>query len=486
MQPNSSGTVIRHGRDVLLGPHQLPGRFVIPEPLRGLVLFAHGSGSSRFSERNQYVARVLQEAGIGTLLFDLLTETEAQDRRLVFDIPFLAERLQQAATAVADYPQLADVPLGYFGASTGAAAALVAAARDPERLRAVVSRGGRPDLAGQFLPDVEAPTLLIVGGDDEQVIAMNQEAAAQMQCERRLVIVPGATHLFPEPGALEEVARLARDWFTEHLPPRVSSQREDREAGPANRAEPMLAAPAGDCAETDCSGALFRNRQDAGRQLAARLRDLHLHNPLVLAIPRGGVVVGATLARELGAELDVVLSRKLRAPFQPELAIGSIGEDGYVYLTAEADLVPGVTDDYLLQERDHQLAEIRRRRAMYSPSHHPVSIEGRTVIVTDDGIATGSTIVAALEVIRCQHPRSVIVAVPVAPPSRIEPMHQLCDQVICLHASESFSGIGQFYDDFKQVEDQEVLELLKRGSEHERRPHTFDSRRALRHNEVRS
>jgi predicted phosphoribosyltransferase len=325
----------------------------------------------------------------------------------------------------------------------------------------VVSRGGRPDLAGEFLPDVQAPTLLIVGGDDEPVIAMNQEAAAQMRCERKLVIVPGATHLFPEPGTLEEVARLARDWFFGHLSPQVSSSGQNpgtEQADPSDLID--------DCPALDEPGFVFRNREEAGRQLAARLRGLHLHDPLVLGIPRGGVAVGAALAGELGAELDVVLSRKLRAPFQPELAIGSIGEDGYLYLMAEADRIPGVTDDYLLEERDYQLAEIRRRRALFSPTRTPAPIEGRTVILTDDGIATGSTIIAALEVIRSQRPNSLIVAVPVAPPSRLEPIRQLCDQLICLYAPESFWGIGQFYGDFTQVEDEEVLDLLKRYGQH--------------------
>lgn len=451
MQAASHPPVARQELEVRLGPQQLPGFLTIPDPLHGLVLFAHGSGSSRFSERNQYVARVLQDAGIGTLLFDLLNDAEANDRRLVFDIPLLAERLQQTAAAVAARPELADVPLGYFGASTGAAAALVAAAREPQRVRAVVSRGGRPDLAGEFLPHVEAPTLLIVGGADEPVIAMNEDASAQMHCARKLVVVPGATHLFPEPGALEDVARLARDWFRTHLTaPAQSPARR-----PLHRElEPFPLSP-------DFTGALFRNRDDAGRQLAARLRQLHLRDPLVLAIPRGGVAVGATLARELKADLDVVLARKLRAPFQHELAIGAIGEDGYIYLTDEADRVPGVTDEYLLQEREHQLAEIRRRRALFSPMRPPAPITGRTVILTDDGIATGSTVIAALEVIRSQNPHSVIVAVPVAPPDRLAPIRTRCDQVVCLYTPEAFWGIGQFYADFTQVDDREVVEMLR-------------------------
>jgi dienelactone hydrolase len=187
----------------------------------GIVLFAHGSGSSRKSSRNRFVARQLQNAGLATLLFDLLTmDEEAVDERtrhLRFDIGLLARRLVGATDWVMRQQPTAAMNVGYFGASTGAAAALIAAAERPEPVRAVVSRGGRPDLAGDALPDVHAPTLLIVGGADYGVIELNQEAYDQLRCEKRLDIVPGATHLFEEPGTLEEVARLARDWFVGQL-----------------------------------------------------------------------------------------------------------------------------------------------------------------------------------------------------------------------------------------------------------------------------
>jgi pimeloyl-ACP methyl ester carboxylesterase len=194
----------------------LPGRLCLPAPPTGLVLFAHGSGSSRSSPRNAYVASVLHESWIGTLLFDLLTEQEATDRVNVFDVALLAERLLAAVRFVAGLEQTRHLPLGLFGASTGAAAALVAAAREP-RVAAVVSRGGRPDLAGRKLGVVQVPTLLIVGEADPEVLALNERAYALLECERRLAVVPGATHLFEEPGTLEEAARLAAEWFAKHL-----------------------------------------------------------------------------------------------------------------------------------------------------------------------------------------------------------------------------------------------------------------------------
>lgn len=201
------------------GTRRLGGILGVPEGARGVVAFAHGSGSGRFSQRNQYVAGVLREAGLATLLMDLLEESEAEDRDKIFDIGLLADRLQAAASWLAAEVATGALPLGYFGASTGAAAALVAAAREPGRIGAVVSRGGRPDLAADALEAVEAPTLLIVGGADEPVIELNQAAYARLRCPKELVIIPHATHLFPEPGALEDVARLARDWFARHLAP---------------------------------------------------------------------------------------------------------------------------------------------------------------------------------------------------------------------------------------------------------------------------
>lgn len=202
--------------DVEIGAKALPGDLALPEPVRGLVVFAHGSGSSRKSPRNRMVAATLQEAGLATLLFDLLTPLEALDHRNVFDIDLLAHRLLEAIGWAQEEPRLRDLPLGLFGASTGAAAALVAAAEEPA-VRAVVSRGGRPDLAGPALAAVRAPTLLIVGGHDHAVVELNEAAARELRCPHRLAIVPGATHLFEEPGALEQVAALARDWFLEHL-----------------------------------------------------------------------------------------------------------------------------------------------------------------------------------------------------------------------------------------------------------------------------
>ena len=222
-------------RDVQIpsGEARLYGTLQIPEGASGIVAFAHGSGSSRFSPRNQYVAGVIRDAGLGTLFFDLLTPKEetvdAQTRELRFDIELLATRLVDAATWIAHTDDMGHLRVGYFGASTGGGAALVAAARLGQVIGAVVSRGGRPDLAGAALPHVVSPTLLIVGGRDTTVIQLNETAYAQLRCQKALEIVPGATHLFEEPRALERVAQLAAGWFQQHLHPLHSLRSNNNE-----------------------------------------------------------------------------------------------------------------------------------------------------------------------------------------------------------------------------------------------------------------
>lgn len=210
---------------------------------------------------------------------------------------------------------------------------------------------------------------------------------------------------------------------------------------------------------------MFRNREEAGKKLAARLKDRPLTAPLVLGIPRGGVAIGAAMAAPLGAELDVVLSRKLRAPDQPELAIGALSENGDVYLNERVCHALDVDDEYVQHELGIQRNEIARRQKLFRKARPHASLTGRSVIVTDDGIATGSTMVAALKVLREQQPKEIIVAVPVAAADRLEQIRPLCDHLVCLLRPEHFLAIGQFYGDFSQLTDEDVLELLAGGNE---------------------
>jgi putative phosphoribosyl transferase len=209
---------------------------------------------------------------------------------------------------------------------------------------------------------------------------------------------------------------------------------------------------------------MFRNREDAGHRLVDAMKNRKLHNPLVLAIPRGGLPVGAVLAQGLEAELDIVLSRKLPAPGQPELAVGAISEDGQVYLNDDARGLVAELDDYLVSECRHQMAEIARRKKLFRQVKPPARIAGRSVILTDDGIATGSTMIAALQTVKSQKPNEIIVAVPVASSDRLKEVSKLCDETVCLLVPEDFMSVGQFYRDFTQVEDREAIRLLQENS----------------------
>ncbi len=444
------------------GSVYLDGELFLPPGAQGLVLFAHGSGSSRLSPRNRRVAAALQRSGLGTLLFDLLTPgEEAADRQrahLRFDIEFLAERLIAATIWASEQAAVRGLPIGYFGASTGAAAALVAAAGFGDAIRAVVSRGGRPDLAGSALSHVAAATLLIVGGRDEEVLQLNRAALEALRCEKQLILVPGATHLFEESGALEEVSRLATAWFERHFtrPEKASTGQPWETPG---RDEVRLP---------------FHDRRDAGRALADSLRAYGgREDVLVLGLPRGGVPVADEVARSLGAPLDVFLVRKLGVPGQEELALGAIASGGV--RVVNADLVrqfaiPRERIDAITREEER---ELRRREHSYRGDRAPLDLRGRTVILVDDGLATGSSMRAAVEAVRRLGPRAVVVAVPVAPARTCRELRPLVDDVICAATPEPFLAVGRFYENFEQTRDEEVRELLESAAarETEARPH---------------
>ena len=414
----------------------------------GIVLFAHGSGSSRLSPRNQLVAQTLQNAGIGTLLLDLLTDEEAADRENVFDIDFLAHRLGDATRWLKARPGTRGYAVGYFGASTGAAAALAAAAQDL-MVCAVVSRGGRPDLALRHLAEVRAPTLLIVGGRDYGVIELNERAYNLLRCQKSFKIVPGATHLFEESGTLEQVAELASDWFVLHM-----------------KGAPLARVSASD-------PIVFSSRVEAGRMLAAALSSYKGKDVVVLGIPRGGLPVAREVADALQAPLDIVVVRKLGAPGQPELGIGAVVDGDHPRAIFNQEVIEslGVEDDYINREIERQLKEIKRREIAYRGGEPPVALAGKTVIVVDDGIATGSSVRAALRGVRRAKPRQVILAVPVAPAETLEALRHDADKIVCLETPQDFYAVGQFYRDFHQVSDDEIKRIFAASHPTESRLH---------------
>jgi putative phosphoribosyl transferase len=451
----ASAPAIEREGTIDAGEARLPAIVGMPASARGVVVFAHGSGSSRLSPRNAQVAAKLREAGLATVLLDLLTGAEAVDRRNVFDIQLLASRLQAAARWARAQPETRDLPVGLFGASTGAAAALVAAADDPE-VAAVVSRGGRPDLAGEALARVKAPTLLIVGERDEQVLELNRQAQRTLAGPSKLEIIPGATHLFDEPGTLEQAARFATDWFAQRLGRNPAPQGSAQTPGSTSAGAPARGA-------TPAPILGFRDRAEAGELLARALEVYRGRDCVVLGLPRGGVEVGAVIARRLGATLDVLLVRKLPAPPQPELALGAVADGAKPVRVLDKRRIDalGLSDDDINRIADEQLEEIRRRERLYRGARPAADVRGRLAIVVDDGVATGSTAEAALRAVRAREPAELVFAAPVGAPEAIESLARHCDRVVCLLQPAGFWAVGVYYADFDQIDDTRVMELLR-------------------------
>ncbi len=445
---------------------ELDGLLAVPEGARGIVVFAHGSGSSRLSPRNAFVAAELQKSGLATLLFDLLTVAEDQDYERRFEIDLLTKRLIAASRWLRSQPLTQSLFLGFFGASTGAAAALWAAAELGDEVKAIVSRGGRPDLAEPILPRVVSPTLLLVGGNDDVVIQLNEFALARLSCIKQLTIIPNATHLFEEPGTLEEVAATATDWFKTYLV-----------APPGAGQHPSLKRTSHDVTAHDEGGRtpdIFLDRTDAGIRLAEALDRFAGRDPLVLGIPRGGVPVAAAVAKRLAAELDVIVSRKLGAPQWPELAIGAVTSNGGRFVNNDVVRDLFVSPAYLEAVTAEQKAEARQREERFRGARPKPRVQDRVVIIVDDGLATGATMRAAVRSVRKRQPGYLVVAVPCGAPESCDALRKEADEVVCLIEPPLFAAVGQFYENFEPTEDAEVVQLL-----HEARA----ARRAAKHNQ---
>jgi putative phosphoribosyl transferase len=442
----------------------LKGDLTIPLGAKAVVLFAHGSGSSRYSSRNQFAATILNSNGIATLLVDLLNQDEKridkETKHLRYNIELLAGRFVGITNWLAQQPETKDLKIGYFGSSTGAAAALMAASR-LAAAGAIVTRGGRLDLVHEsILHEVKASTLLILGDNDTPAIAMNKRAFESLSNAeaRELAIIPGATHLFEEPGKIEEVAEIAADWFECYL--LRTGKNFHNKYGKMTRTEFL---------KRLCSWhgfqIKFKDRFTAGEMLVSLLgtykndRD----NVTVLGIARGGIVVADALAEKLDADFDIIVSRKLRSPDNSENAIGAIMHDGSAYLdTSILETKHDVSEEYITMEKIEQKKEIERRLRIYRPNRIEYKIRDRIVILVDDGIATGATIIAAARWIRKYGPKRLIIAAPVAPKDVVKNLRNEADQIEVVRNPSDFKTVEQFYQHFDSVSDDEILQITKR------------------------
>lgn len=402
----------------------------IPAGASSLVLFSHGSGSSRFSKRNQYVAEALNQAGIATLLTDLLTIQEDEMYENRFDIDLITQRLVSITNHVIKMPGLQKLKIGYFGASTGAASALKAAAQLPDIVMTVVSRGGRPDLAKNALPRVIAPTLLIVGSLDYGVIELNEQAYKELHCEKKMEVVEGATHLFEESGKLEEVAALAVKWFADHLQPTSIT----KDLFP------------------------FKDRNDAARKLMRFLNNYKDKNCVILAVPRGGIPIAYTIAKNFHFPVELLMTKKIGHPLQQELAIGAVNLEDSVL---DEQLSATVDPTYIGSEIKRIRQLLKENYKKFMGDHQPLDLENKILLIVDDGIATGNTILSSIKMLRQKKPEKIVVAVPVAPRETAERISREVDDFICLYTPDPFIGVGLHYVNFSQVSDSEVISLLK-------------------------
>jgi putative phosphoribosyl transferase len=443
----------------------LEADLTIPLGSQAIVLFAHGSGSSRYSSRNQLVANVLNNKGIATLLVDLLSHEEKrideETKHIRYNIELLAERFAAVTTWLAEQPETRNFKIGYFGSSTGAAAALIAAAR-LGTAKAIVTRGGRPDLAAESaIHQVKAPTLFIVGGNDTAVVAMNKRALEFLRDAeaKELAIIPGATHLFEEPGKIEEVARITADWFGCYLLETCKSKFHNKYARITEGG--FLFSLRGKHAFQ----IKFRDRFAAGQILASKFSNYKddRRGVTVLGIARGGVVVADPIAEKLNADLDIIVSRKLRSPHNSENAIGAIMHDGSVYLgTSSLKTQHDISDEYIAMEKLEQKREIERRLRVYRPNNREYKIKDRIVILVDDGIATGASVIAAARWIRKHKPKRLIIAAPVAPKQVVKSLKNEADEIEVIRNPSNFKAVEQFYQHFDAISDDRIVQIAKR------------------------
>lgn len=436
----------------LIRPYGLPAQIVCPQNAEAAVLVALAGWPANRVGRVEQLLSSLHEAGLATIRFDFFTEAEAADRTLAYDTRLMGERLQAARNFAREHAELADLPLCLLGFSTGAAAALQFAIMPNAEVAAIAGCGGRPDLARDALPRIRVPTLLITGDRDEAVLDFNRAALARLSCEKKLHEIQGAGPYLETAGALYEAGEAISEWFLK-----------------AARALPKK-----DTAAAMAAPEIFTDRSEAGRLLSLRLLKYTRQSPVVLALPRGGVPVGLEIARALDAPLDVVISRKIGVPWEPELAVAAIAEGAppEIVLNEKVLRAAAMSQDDIARLARLELDEVVRRQALYRRGRAPLAIEGATVVVVDDGLVTGATMRAALRALVLRKPARLVLALPVAAPEELDALRGEVDEIVCLQSPRNFRAVGQSYRDFSPVADETVTAILAAAARTQAGRHT--------------
>lgn len=416
--------------------------FTAPNSL-GLVVFSQAGSSGKknavMRERNNKVADAFAQNGFSTLLLDLLTEEEGKNRDMEYNIKLLSERLEAVMDWCAKRKNLRGLPLGLFGIGTGAAAAASAAAHSKHEIAAMVSLGGRIDMAEKFLPYIEAPCLLIAPESDELSLMASRKMLERIPYAR-LHVVAGASHSFTDGNSPQEAVRESSRWLKRYFNRKSYAQSEE------SYREENIRLP-------------FYDRFEASHFLARKLAKYKDENPLVLAIPKGAIAMADIVSTELDCEMDVALVKKISPPDNPELAIGSVNEFGNVYLSSGAKaFADEKTINIQARAAQRNLKEYREKLGALQ---RPKDVSGRTVIIIDDGIATGSTMLSAVITVKEKGAAKVVVASPVVSPKAQKMLTLASDETVFLNVPENFYAVAQFYENFPQVNDSEVEQILK-------------------------
>jgi predicted phosphoribosyltransferase len=417
---------------VEVGGRELQASLAVPQGPVGVVIFAN---TDRRSARDHHVAEALRARGLATVECELLGDDENE-----YDIELAATRLLAITDWIVERSNLAHLPIGYLGSSTGAAATLLAAARRPELIRAVVSRGGRADLAGAALQIVRAPTLLIASAIDDSRAELDREVVDQMTACTQLAVLPGE---LDEPIAVDEIIALASEWLVDHFAQAVQ--------------EPV--------GKRGSWGRQFRDRRCAGERLAQLLHRYAGENAVVCGIPRGGIVIADEIAKALDAPLDVWLVRKIGMPIQPELGMGALAEGAALVLDATNIKWSGATPEDLQKIVHGKAEEIRRRAKMYRNGEDALDVHGKTVILVDEGVATAGALRAAVRGARKRGAARVVVAAPVIASEALDALQREADEVVCLATPRHLIAVGAWYQDFRKPGQDDVVAILTQARE---------------------